>query len=114
MKFKLLVGSTLLVLASNVFAHGMMSMTYPEDGAMLMSQAERLEMHFKAPVKLVSLKVVPNGGKPVAAQFDRGAKASEHIKVKLPMLEPNTYQVHWKAMGADGHMMNGSYGFMQH
>ena len=113
-KLTYLVSSLALVASANAFSHGMMSMMYPEDGAMMMSQAERVEMHFKAPVKLVSLKVVPDGGAPLPLSIDRSAPAAEHIMVKLPKLAPNTYTVHWKAMGEDGHMMDGSYGFMQH
>ncbi|TDR14831.1 copper resistance CopC family protein [Marinomonas communis] len=113
-KQSFLLGSFALVASANAFSHGMMSMMYPEDGAMMMSQAERVEMHFKAPVKLVSLKVVPEGGAPLPLSIDRSAPATEHIMVKLPQLTPNNYTVHWKAMGTDGHMMSGSYGFMQH
>jgi hypothetical protein len=31
-----------------------------------------------------------------------------------PVLVPGNYTVHWKAMGDDGHMMDGTFGFMQH
>lgn len=100
--------------SANLLAHGMMSGTYPENGAMMMSQAERVEMHFNSPVKVVSLKVVGDDGQSVAIKFDRNAPATEHFVTNLPKLDPKNYTVHWKAMGEDGHVMNGSYGFMQH
>jgi copper resistance protein C len=62
----------------------------------------------------VSLKVVGSDNKPVAIKYDRKGAATEHFKVMLPMLTPDTYSVQWKAMGEDGHMMKGAYNFMQH
>ncbi|WCN11479.1 copper resistance protein CopC [Marinomonas mediterranea] len=100
--------------AVNVYAHGKMMETYPQDGAMLMDQAQQVEMHFQKPMRVVSLKVVGSDNKPVAIQYDRKAKATENFKAMLPMLTPDTYSVQWKAMGEDGHMMKGTYNFMQH
>ncbi|ETX11010.1 copper resistance protein C [Marinomonas ushuaiensis DSM 15871] len=113
-KIKLALSVLAMTTAVNVYAHGMMTMTYPEDGSMLMTQAERVEMHFQQPMKVVSLKVIGSNNKPVAIKYDRKATAAEHFKVMLPKLTPDTYSVQWKAMGEDGHMMKGSYGFMQH
>ncbi|MGJ8647668.1 MAG: copper resistance CopC family protein [Marinomonas colpomeniae] len=113
-KFKIAFSVFVMTAAFNVFAHGKMATTFPEDGTMLMAQAEKVEIHFNKPMKVVSLKVVGSNGKPVAIKFDRKAAAVEHFKAAVPTLAEDTYTVHWKAMGEDGHMMKGSYGFMQH
>jgi methionine-rich copper-binding protein CopC len=65
-------------------------------------------------MKVVSLKVVGSQGKPVSVRFDRDGGITKSFQTMLPMLAPDSYTVHWKAMGEDGHMMKGSYGFMQH
>ena len=113
-KIKLALSVFAMTAAVNVYAHGMMKMTYPEDGSMLMTQAERVEMHFQQSMQVVSLKVIGSDNKPVAIKYDRKAAATEHFKAMLPKLTPDTYSVQWKAMGEDGHMMKGSYSFMQH
>ena len=113
-KIKLALSVLAMTGAVNLYAHGMMTMTYPEDGSMLMAQAERVEMHFQQPMQVVSLKVIGSDNKPVAIKYDRKAAATEHFKAMLPKLTPDTYSVQWKAMGEDGHMMKGSYSFMQH
>ncbi|MBM6550348.1 copper resistance protein CopC [Marinomonas ostreistagni] len=95
-------------------AHSMMHSTYPKDGAMMMEPVAQLSMHFKHPVRVMNVKLIGSDGKPVAIKYKRGGAASEEFNVNLPSLEPDTYQVHWKAKGEDGHMMDGSYGFMQH
>lgn len=113
-KIKLALSVLAMAAAVNVYAHGMMTMTYPKDGAMLMDQAGRIELNFQNPMKVVSLKIVDSIGKPVAINFDRNGHETMRFQTTVPMLSPDNYTVHWKAMGEDGHMMKGSYGFMQH
>lgn len=115
MKLKSLTAITLLTLSTSLFAQGMMmGTTYPEDGAMMMEATDRLELNFDMPMKLVSLKLIDSSGRPVAIDFKRSPELGSHFKVMTPTLKPDNYKVHWKAMGDDGHMMKGSYGFMQH
>lgn len=103
-----------LMLSINVFAHGKIAETYPRDGDMLMSQAERVELHFEKPMKVVSLKVESYSGKTMDVKFDRNAPETKDFKAMLPTLRPDNYFVEWRAIGKDGHTVKGSYGFMQH
>lgn len=100
--------------SSALWAHGDMGKTYPQDGAMMMESTDRLEVHFEMPMKLVSLKLIDSSGKPVNIDFKRTPESAKHFKVPVSNLKPDTYKVEWKSMGGDGHMMKGSYGFMQH
>ncbi|QRV23427.1 copper resistance protein CopC [Marinomonas foliarum] len=50
----------------------------------------------------------------MSVRFNRDGATTKNFQTMLPMLAPDSYTVHWKAMGEDGHMMKGSYGFMQH
>lgn len=113
-KLNILLAAASLSCASTVFAHGMMGSTYPMDGAMMMEQTDRVEINFEMPMRLVNLKLIDSVGKPVAIDFNRGEGVDRHYKVMMPNLKPDNYEVHWKAMGDDGHMMKGSFGFMQH
>ncbi|WP_417552783.1 copper resistance CopC family protein [Marinomonas fungiae] len=92
----------------------MMHSTYPEDGAMMMAPVEYLSLHFTQPMQVMNVRLVGSDGKPVALKYKRGGEAMQEFMINLPKLEPDTYQVHWKAKGQDGHMMDGAYGFMQH
>lgn len=94
--------------------HNMMHSSYPEDGAMMMEPVEHLKMQFTEPMQMMNLKVIGSDGKPVAIKYKRAGAASHEFMVDMPMLKPDTYQVHWKAKGQDGHMMDGNFGFMQH
>lgn len=92
----------------------MMHATFPEDGAMMMEPVNHLKMQFTEPMKVMNVKLIGSDGKPVAIKYKRGGDAMQEFMVNLPQLKPDTYQVHWKAKGKDGHMMDGSFGFMQH
>ncbi|SBS33471.1 Copper resistance protein CopC [Marinomonas aquimarina] len=94
--------------------HEMMHSTYPADGAMMMEPVEHLKMHFTEPMRVMNVKLIGSDGKPVAIKYKRGGDAMHEFMVTLPKLKPDTYQVHWKAKGTDGHMMDGNFGFMQH
>lgn len=113
-KIRSLVASAALVSSSTLFAHGMMESTFPMDGSMMMEPTDRVEVQFEMPMRLVNLKLIDSSGKPVAIDFNRAKEAGTHFKVMMPDLKPDNYEVHWKAMGDDGHMMKGSFGFMQH
>ena len=99
---------------NNGAMNSMMRSTYPEDGAMMMQPVDHLSMKFTQPMQMMNLKVIGSDGKPVAIKYKRGGEAMHEFMGDMPKLKPDTYQVHWKAKGVDGHMMDGSFGFMQH
>ena len=113
-KFKLFTAVLALTTALTATAHGMQTMTYPKDGAMLMAQAEKVELHFKQPMRVMSLKVIASNGVPIPLKLDRKAPAKQHFQLTLPKIKPDTYRVEWKALGGDGHVMKGDFSFMQH
>ncbi|WP_211210577.1 copper resistance CopC family protein [Hahella ganghwensis] len=109
-----LVALTMFLASSQLFAHGMMEGTYPKDGAEMMEPADRIEMNFEKPMRLMKIELESSDGNTVNIDFDRSSDATTHFKTMLPQLSPDTYEVHWKAMGQDGHLMKGSFSFMQH
>lgn len=111
---KTLTLSAILATSTHLFAHGMMDSTFPEDGAMMMEPVGQIDVHFKMPMKLINLKLVSSSGTPIAIDFERAEEAGSHFSVMVPSLAPDTYTVHWTAMGDDGHVMKDSFGFMQH
>lgn len=113
-KIKLLFAVISLSVSSTLLAHGMMGGSYPQDGAMMMEPTDRVEVEFKTPMKLINLKLIDANGKPVSIDFERSKDAGKHFKAMTPNLPQGNYTVHWKAMGEDGHMMKGRFGFMQH
>jgi methionine-rich copper-binding protein CopC len=113
-KIQTLVTIVALAASSSVFAHAMVESTFPQDGAMVMEPTRQVEVNFDMPIKLINLKVIGADGTPVAVDYERAKEAGTRFKGMTPVLVPGSYTVHWKAMGDDGHMMDGTFGFMQH
>lgn len=104
----------LTLMSTQLFAHGMLGPTFPTDGAMMHEPTDRLEVNFNTPMKLVNLKLISSSGKPVAIDFERSKTSAKNFTTPVSGLKPDNYTVHWKAIGDDGHLMKGSYHFMQH
>jgi methionine-rich copper-binding protein CopC len=113
-KIQTLVTIVALAASSSVLAHSTMEGTFPKDGAMVMEPTRHVEVNFDMPMKLINLKVIGADGTPVAVDYERAKEAGTHFKGMTPVLLPGNYTVHWKAVGDDGHMMDGTFGFMQH
>ncbi len=112
-RLKSLLAVTSIALSSNLFAHGVMHETFPSNGASMTDPTDRIELTFKNPTKLVSLKLVDGANSPMPIKFERSQEAATHFESMFPALQQGTYSVHWKAMGTDGHMMKGSFEFEQ-
>lgn len=112
-RLKLVVLSAAMVLSSNLFAHGIMHETFPADGASMTTPTDRVELTFKNPTKLISIKLFDSEEKSVPANFERSMQAGTRFELMFPALEPDSYSVRWKGMGEDGHMMKGDFEFVQ-
>jgi len=116
-QLKSVIAAGLIALSTSALAQSdMMGMTssHPMDGAMMMEPVKNLEMNFDMEVRLVNVKLIDSGNKPVSIGFKPMEEHAKAFKVPMPGLKPDNYTVHWTAMGADGHRMNGSFQFMQH
>lgn len=100
--------------ASNVFAKDWLLMTYPVDDAMLMTQAERIELHFNTPVTLQTLELVAENGVVTRPSLESSVTASLHIMIPVPLLKPGFYVVRWQAEGEKGEQIDGVFHFWQH
>ena len=112
-KIKVLIALFAFAASSSLYAHGMMTGTYPVDDSATNEPVERVEISFGKPMALISLKVTDSSGKPVAIDFKRSKEAGLLFTTVLPSLKPDVYKVDWKALGSDGHMTKGSFGFTQ-
>lgn len=112
-KFKVLLAMVAFAVSSSLYAHGMMNGTYPQDGAVVQTPIEHVEVSFGKPMKLINLKVVDSSGNLIAIDFKRSKDAGVLFKTALPILKPGAYRVNWKAMGTDGHMTKGTFDFTQ-
>ncbi|HEY1072035.1 copper resistance CopC family protein [Brevundimonas sp.] len=101
--------------------HGNMSMpapsqdgvkTTPADGWMSSTAPTVFTITFPHSMKLTSLTVATDGGRPVSIPVQ--AAAGTTVTTPLPALGKGNHVLTWSAEGADGHRMNGATRFMVH
>ena len=101
--------------------------TSPTDGSSLSQSPRELTIVFKSPVQLVRVdvqKVISNNsgsflkelfnnveGQKVTLENNFLYKKSTHHLIELPSLRIGIYDVEWRAIGQDGHIIKGKFTF---
>ena len=117
----------LLILTQTASAHSPLTSVSPEDGAILERPPQKIEMSFKASVKLIKLEIYKltsdvsnsfasslfSNSDTVEISLDESfqMKISDRHFINLPLLDYGTYKANWRALGGDGHVMKGSFSF---
>lgn len=96
--------------AASAGAHTDIQRTAPADGAALAAAPETLVLEFNEPVRLTAVTV--RGADGVAHEIDPlpGGFAAR-FEVAAPELAPGDYDVEWRALSQDTHVIDGAFGF---
>ena len=92
-------------------AHSPLISSSPADGDVLAAAPQAIEMKFRGTARLVRLALT-------GAQSGEVALSGEHLMVEkhrhtiaLPAIAADEYEVRWRALSADGHVVKGSFSF---
>ena len=120
---------TLVVFPIMVFAHSPLQKTNPTNGAVLETPPTEYKMLFKSPAKLIKFEIFQKGQnddkqssllnslfknsdrKLIEINYKPLLVLSESHSIKLPSINVGFYEVHWRAMGQDGHVLKGNLTF---
>lgn len=100
-----LIGAALLATSLPASAHSPLEAATPEDGSALQASPEAITLTFGHEVLLTSVMNMNTTGH-TDLTFEPKAKAME-FKITSPALTPGENMIHWKALSADGHVMDG-------
>ena len=100
----------LLVIAPAANAHSPLVATMPVDGAELAAAPDSLQLTFKDTARLARLSLARDGADIPLGKDHLMQKATQH-EVPLPALADGRYQVWWRALSADGHVIKGTFSF---
>ena len=91
--------------------HAMMAgATMPADGAVLEASPEQIMIQFGHAMTPQMVRLTTLTGEVI--ELDPGEKAAtDHLMLPVPALQPDDYTVDWRAAGANGHVMSGSFSF---
>ena len=107
----------LIMLPALAFGHSPLKSVDPIDKAILTEAPTEYKMIFKSPAKLIKFEILKQAEekdkKPLALKLDHKPSKlwyESHV-VKLPKISIGSYEVHWRAMGEDGHVLKGNLSF---
>ena len=92
-------------------AHSPLISSSPADGDVLAAVPNAIEIKFRGMARLVRLALT-------GAQSGEVTLSEEHLMVEkhshtvaLPAIAADEYEVRWRALSADGHLVKGSFSF---
>ncbi len=100
----------LLVIPATVLGHTKLAASVPEDGAQIATLNE-IRLEFSAPVRLTAVKVQNRDGAEISLG-DIPNETQEAFSVAIKeALGPGQYQVSWRSISGDSHVVNGEFRF---
>lgn len=106
-----LVGATMIVAASNVFAHVSLVSANPGINASVVSQPKNITLNFGGEVMLMNVKLLDAQRTDIPLNYQVSHDFKKSFEVAVPKLKKGKYTVVWTTMGSDGHNMSGEYTF---
>ena len=122
---KIILVFILFSLPTMAFPHSPLKLTNPMDGALLSKAPTEYKMLFKSPAKLIKFEIFKKGkndnkdtsllkslfknsnGKVIETNYKPSLVLSESHLIKLPNINFGSYEVRWRAVGEDGHVLKG-------
>ena len=122
---KIILVFILFSLPITAFPHSPLKLANPMDGALLTKAPTEYKMLFKSPAKLIKFEIFQkveninkkssslkglfkkSDGKLIEINYKPSLVLSESHLIKLPKINFGSYEVRWRAMGEDGHVLKG-------
>ena len=103
--------TVLLVGAGLAAAHSKMDETMPADGATLDVVPQELVLRFEQAIRLVTVKIIHADEHSEPLKLDEQAGFGTEFKLPMTSMGTGRYEVEWRGLGEDGHVMTGRFGF---
>ena len=122
---KIILVCILFSLPTMVHPHSPLKLANPMDGALLREAPTEFKMLFKSPAKLIKFEIFQKGqnnnkkpsllkglfkksdDKLIDINYEPSLVLSDSHSIKLPKINFGSYEVRWRAMGEDGHVLKG-------
>ena len=105
------------MLPALALAHSPLKSVDPIDKAILTEAPTEYKMIFKSPAKLIKFEILKQAEEkdkkpsPLKLNHKPSKLWYESHVVKLPEISNGSYEVRWRAMGEDGHVLKGTLNF---
>jgi methionine-rich copper-binding protein CopC len=92
-------------------AHAHLESAQPAEGSVITALPDQFVLRFSEPAQLTSLSLLKAGVREPQKIASTPAPASTQINIPAPRLEPGSYELQYRVLSADGHIMSGSVHF---
>jgi len=110
MKSNWLVGVALVALAATAQAHTHLKSAVPAEGSTVTASPEHIALVFSESARVTAL-TLQKDGEQEQKLAPLPTEASAQITVPIPKLAPGKYQVSWRVVSGDNHIMSGKLHF---
>lgn len=110
MKRSIYTIAALLFASSLAHAHSELTSSMPADKASVATAPKEVMLHFSEPVRLTAVSVTRSGGVKQDLSGLPGERAKDLV-VATPGLGDGQYEVTWRALSGDSHVMTGTFSF---
>ncbi|WP_162409039.1 copper resistance CopC family protein [Acuticoccus sediminis] len=106
-----LAATMLLAAPPGAFAHSAAKPAVPKDGETLSAPPKVVRLEFTGPMRITVLKLTGPGGEVPLERTDGMKPVTTLEATPGSAMAEGAYQIEWRGMGADGHVMTGTVGF---
>jgi len=85
--------------------------TSPPDGAVIAQSPGTIAFEFKISVRLTKVTIQADDQLPKNIDLSSNKSFAKELSLSPPALGPGSYEVEWRGMAEDGHVMRGSFSF---
>jgi len=93
------------------FAHSKGPKVTPAHGSELAAAPEALTFSFARPTRMTAVRLYDAADGEIDLPGKRDISAAKDRRIALPPLAAGAYRVKWRALSADGHPVDGEFGF---
>ncbi len=108
---KLIATCLFIALGSSAFAHSKVNSTTPDNGAIVTSVPETIELIFAKKVRLTKVTATHKGHANVELDLEGQKSFQKTATIPLKTFGAGTYKIEWRALGTDGHALKGNFSF---
>ncbi len=107
---RVLAGVVLSSAVAAAQAHAHLRSSLPADGSVLSAPPRQVVLDFSEAARLTAAWI-QRSGDPRAKITELPKQSAASVAVSLPALRPGRYELSWRALSADGHLMPGHIHF---
>jgi copper resistance protein C len=106
----LLCGLALVTFGVTANAHAHLQKSSPVDNSVITTSPSNLALNFSEAARVTALSI-QKGDEPKQNLKPLPTTAAQQISVPLPPLTPGSYEVSWRVVSDEGHVMSGALHF---